>query len=91
LAGDPARLRTMQENAGKTTEEQEPGEERREIDPAQLRQILDPGWDRLDLAERAAILCGLVEQVAYDGANSKVTITFRREGIEALANQENHA
>jgi Recombinase zinc beta ribbon domain len=90
LAGDPERLQAMQANRN-TNDTADTVDEREPVEPGKLGLILDPAWDRLDWGEWGAILSGLIEQVINVGASSKVTITFRREGIRARANPENHA
>ena len=87
LANDPARWQACALAAEPVAPEADSDGD--PVAPAQLRLVLDPAWDRLTPPERAAILRGLVERIDYDGANGKVTITFRRPGVLALASQEN--
>ncbi len=49
--------------------------------------VFDPVWDSLTPREQARIVQLLVEQVDYDGAAGKVSITFRPSGIKALADE----
>ena len=42
-------------------------------------------WDRMTTPEQIRLVHALVERVAYDGAASKVVITFRPEGLRTLA------
>lgn len=89
LAADPNRLRNM--IAGLAAEDS-PGEERGDADDPALGMTFDTlrcvAADDLPVDQKAAVLRGLVEQVNYDGANGKVTITFRPAGLQALANKE---
>jgi site-specific DNA recombinase len=55
---------------------------------ARLRLVLEPAWEQLAAPERAAIVGELLERVDYDGVHGTVTITFRREGLAALARKE---
>ena len=86
LAGDPARLQAMlvhlDADEDATADDVDP------VAPTQVRLVLDPAWAGLTPQERATILRALVERVDYDGTNGKVTITFRRRGLEALAATE---
>jgi hypothetical protein len=45
----------------------------------------DPVWAELTPAERVQFLRSLVEQITIDGHSGKLGITFRAEGIAALA------
>jgi site-specific DNA recombinase len=49
--------------------------------------VFDPVWDSLTQREQARIVQLLVEQVDYDGAAGKVSITFRPSGIKTLAGE----
>jgi site-specific DNA recombinase len=49
--------------------------------------IFDPVWDSLTQREQARIVQLLIEQVDYDGAAGKVSITFRPSGIKMLAGE----
>lgn len=49
--------------------------------------VFDPVWDSLTQREQARIVQLLVEQVDYDGATGKVSITFRPSGIKTLAGE----
>ena len=42
-------------------------------------------WDRMTTPEQARLVHAIVERVEYDGAASKVAITFRPEGLQTLA------
>jgi len=53
-----------------------------------LRLVLDPGWEELPTAEQVAIVRDWVQGVDFDGVNQKVTITFCRQSVQALAGQE---
>jgi len=44
----------------------------------------DPIWQSLAPREQARIIKALVERVAYDGRDGKVTVTFRSPGIKAV-------
>jgi site-specific DNA recombinase len=44
----------------------------------------DPIWQSLSPREQARIFKALVERVAYDGRDGKVTVTFRSPGIKAV-------
>ena len=43
-----------------------------------------PVWESLNSREQARIIHSLVEQVAYDGRTSKVTVSFRSAGIRDM-------
>ena len=91
LASDGARLQAL--STALAAEPVDPEADRaveadRDVDSAKLGLVLDPAWDELLPLERAAIMRGLVERIDYDGASGKVTLTFRRRGIRALASQE---
>jgi len=88
LARDPAQLQQMQADRAVDAED-ENDINTESLDPSKLRLVLEPAWDQLAAAERAAIMGRLLERVDYDGDHGKVTITFQRQGIQALANQEN--
>jgi site-specific DNA recombinase len=49
--------------------------------------VFDPVWDSLTQREQARIVQLLIEQVDYDGAAGKVSITFRPSGIKMLAGE----
>jgi site-specific DNA recombinase len=49
--------------------------------------VFDPVWESLTQREQARIVQLLVEQVDYDGAAGKVSITFRPSGIKTLAGE----
>jgi site-specific DNA recombinase len=62
----------------------------RMVDEQELADAMaafDPVWDALKPNERARVLELLVETVVYDGAEGKVTVTFRPTGIKALAQE----
>ena len=44
----------------------------------------DPIWQSLAPGEQARVIKALVERVAYDGRDGKVTVTFRSPGIKAV-------
>ena len=86
LASDPPRLQALLAQLDAVGADDD-----RHVDPkelAQLRLVLDPAWDELTPQERAAIVRRLVKRVDYDGEHGKVIITFQRQAIAALANQE---
>ena len=68
--------------------DQEPPNDGADATAPHPKVILQPAWEQLSPGEKAGVLRGLVEQVAYDGANGKVAITFRPHGIVALATRE---
>jgi len=47
--------------------------------------LFDPVWDALVPKERARVLHLLVEQIDYDGASGRVSITFHPAGVSLLA------
>ncbi|MCI0676154.1 MAG: hypothetical protein L0Y42_10325 [Phycisphaerales bacterium] len=54
------------------------------ITEAQTRddlRSLGPASDKLPPKEQAKVLWRLIERVDYDGANGRVSITFRADGI----------
>ncbi|VBB41697.1 Resolvase domain protein (fragment) [uncultured Desulfatiglans sp.] len=44
----------------------------------------DPIWQSLAPGEQARVIKALVERVAYDGRDGKVTVTFRSPSIKAV-------
>lgn len=50
--------------------------------------LFDPVWDTLTPREQARVIQLLVERVDYDGRNNTISITFRPNGIKALARQK---
>jgi site-specific DNA recombinase len=44
----------------------------------------DPIWQSFAPGEQARVIKALVERVAYDGRDGKVTVTFRSPGIKAV-------
>jgi len=61
--------------------------QRKTLDEEDLKKALnafDPVWESLAPREQARILKTLIERVAYDGRDGKVTVTFRSPGIKAL-------
>lgn len=61
--------------------------QREALDNGDLEKALlafDPVWDSLSPKEQGRIMKLLVERVAYDGRDGKVTVTFRTPGIKAL-------
>ena len=64
--------------------------DRDRIDEREAEQALmafDPVWDSLTPQERTRLVHLLVERVDYDGAKSRIGITFHPTGIKALAVQ----
>lgn len=60
------------------------------LDAQDLRRALalwDDVWAELTLKEQARVAALLLERVAYDGANSKAALTFRPDGVRALAEE----
>ncbi len=49
--------------------------------------VFDPVWQELTPREQARAVALLVQQVDYDGAQGKVTITFHSAGIKTLADE----
>jgi len=49
--------------------------------------LFDPAWEGLSHHEQARIVHLLVERVAYDGVNGKISWTFRPSGIKALCEE----
>jgi site-specific DNA recombinase len=49
--------------------------------------VFNPVWGALTPAEQARVIGLLVEQVDYDGAAGKVSISFRPAGIKTLARE----
>jgi site-specific DNA recombinase len=49
--------------------------------------LFEPHWEALAPAEQARVVALLVQRVDYDGARGKLSITFRPEGIQALADE----
>jgi hypothetical protein len=64
---------------------QDPGLALDHADLASFVSDLPSRWDRMTTSEQIRLVHGLVERVAYDGAASKVAITFRPEGLQTLA------
>ena len=58
-----------------------------EADAATALSLFDPLWGTLNLAEQARVVGLLVERVDYDGAQGKVTISFQKTGLRALADE----
>jgi hypothetical protein len=88
LAADPAKLRAM--IAGLSAEDIE-GDQRDDEEAAfdlTTDVIRQPVWDELPSEQKATALRRLIEEVNYDGANGKVAITFRPDGLRALAKEE---
>lgn len=50
-----------------------------------VRAVLEETWSSLPLLRQAETLRFLVRQVSYDGAAGKVSLTFRAEGLQAIA------
>jgi site-specific DNA recombinase len=48
---------------------------------------LEPSWDQLTPAEQGRLVCLLVARVDYDGAQSKLAITFHPLGLKTLAGE----
>ncbi|MCK6481664.1 MAG: recombinase family protein [Planctomycetes bacterium] len=64
--------------------------EKERVDEEDLERALslfDPVWDALFPKEQARILRLLVERVAYDGGAGSIAVTFRPNGIQALARE----
>jgi site-specific DNA recombinase len=64
--------------------------ESKHIDESEVVRTLaafDPVWDTLTPGEQARILQLLVEHVDYDGAQQRLSITFRPSGIQTLATE----
>jgi site-specific DNA recombinase len=53
--------------------------------------VFDLVWDTLSPREQARIIHLLVERVDYDGKHGTVSVTFRPNGIKALARQHEEA
>jgi site-specific DNA recombinase len=49
--------------------------------------LFEPHWEALAPAEQARVVALLVQRVDYDGAQGKLSITFRPDGIQALADE----
>ena len=63
------------------------------IDDEEIVQAIsqfDPVWDVLLLQERARIVRLLIQQVALDGSNGLLGITFSAAGIKALLSESVH-
>jgi len=61
--------------------------QRETLDEGDLEKALsafDPVWDSLSPREQVRIIKLLIERVAYDGRDGKVTVTFRSPGIKAM-------
>ena len=54
---------------------------------AQALSLFDPVWDSLSPGEQARVLHLVLEQVTYDGSDGTLAITFRPNGIKALAQE----
>jgi site-specific DNA recombinase len=91
LAQDPARRQALPADGTVEDNPAENGTDAEALAPATLRLVLDPAWQELPPAQRAAIVRGLVERIDYDGVQGKVTITFRPQGLRALAQKEEQA
>ena len=57
----------------------------REVEAAMA--MFSPVWDTLNPREQERIIHLLVERVDYDGAQGRVSVTFRANGIKTLAQQ----
>src|SRR5262249_42615566 len=58
------------------------------IDPAEVTAALtdfDAVWNCLTPREQARVIELLIEEIAYDGDQGNITITFRATGIKTLA------
>jgi site-specific DNA recombinase len=58
-----------------------------EDEAALALSVFDPVWESLTPREQARVVQLLVQQVAYDGAQSKVSIAFHPTGIKTLAEE----
>jgi hypothetical protein len=58
-----------------------------EDEAALTLSVFDPVWESLTPREQARVVQLLVQQVAYDGAKSKVSIAFHPTGIKTLADE----
>ena len=63
------------------------GELINDADVTQALAAFDPVWQSLTSHEQARILHLLIEQVNYDGAKGKISITFRPSGIKTLGQE----
>ena len=60
------------------------------VDEREIRAALSsftPVWDSLSPREQARIIRLLVERVDYDGKAGMISVTFRPNGIKALAQE----
>lgn len=60
--------------------------DQREVENA--LSLFDPVWETLTPREQARVIQLLVERVDYDGRRGTIAITFRPNGIKALAKQK---
>jgi site-specific DNA recombinase len=60
-----------------------------EKDLACALHAFDPVWDSLSPKEQARVIRLLLEKVGYDGDKGSVAVTFRPNGIKALAQEVN--
>ena len=58
-----------------------------ERDVARALAVFDPVWESLAPREQARIFRLLIERVACDGRDGKVTVTFRSAGVKALCSE----
>ncbi|MGH7144149.1 MAG: hypothetical protein ACREJ2_08405, partial [Planctomycetota bacterium] len=65
------------------------GQIRGEAEMAATLRKFEPVWDLLATREKERVIRLLVEKVAFDGAKGKVAVTFRPNGLVALAQQIN--
>ena len=56
-----------------------------DADLVSLLSDLPSRWDRMTTLEQGRLVHAIVERVEYDGAASKVAITFRPEGLRTYA------
>ena len=54
----------------------------------EIFQKFDPVWESLDTVEKCRVLHLLIERIAYDGAQGKVTINFRETGLKCLVEEQ---
>jgi site-specific DNA recombinase len=58
-----------------------------EDEAALALSVFEPVWESLTPREQARVVQLLVQQVEYDGAQSKVSIAFRPTGLKTLADE----
>lgn len=61
-----------------------------QVDDAEIAQALrqfDPAWECLTPKERARLVDLLIERIEYDGAATKVAITFHPDALRLLADE----